>query len=383
MRKDILNIHPLLDKDKQEKARQYEKENRVLGLVGSLLILGIVLEFYFSSLSYRVSSMFSNVSVFWIFLLYIGIFQLTLFLLGIPLSYYSSYVHEHKWKFSNHTRKSWAWEQVKSFFVNLLLMYLVLGLLFWILVKFPDKWWFIAGLSAALVMVVFATLFPVVILPIFNKYTPIADEKLTKTLARILSTGGLESSGFFKEDMSRQTKKENAFLIGLGRTRRVVLGDNLLDNMSLPEIESIIAHEVGHYRYRHIWKNILLGTGQQLIIFFVLQQLMQYFFPGFPASTRENLVVFPIFVILLGAISMLLFGPLSLALSRNFEHQADHYALTAVNDKTAFVSALAGLANRNLANAYPARWIKLLYYSHPPIGERLKMAELHNPESNT
>lgn len=375
MRKILTDIHPLLDKTEQIRARRYERENRLLGLLGSLLTLGIVLGFYFSGLSSYLSNIFPNLAIVWIFLLYFGIFQGFLFLLGAPLSYYSGYVHEHKWKFSNHTRKSWAWEQLKSFFVGLFLMFLVLGLLFWVLAAFPEKWWFIAGLAAVLVSVVFATLFPIVVLPLFNKYTLIDDEQLISALSSILKQGGLKSSGFFKEDMSRQTKKENAFLVGLGRTRRVVLGDNLLDNMSMSEIETIIAHEVGHFKYRHIWKNILLGTIQQLIIFFILYHLMDWLFPGFPASTRENLAVFPIFAILMGSISMLLFGPLSLAISRMFERQADKYALNAVSNKNAYKTALAGLANRNLSNAYPEWWIKLLYYSHPPIGERLLMAE--------
>jgi STE24 endopeptidase len=185
----------------------------------------------------------------------------------------------------------------------------------------------------------------------------------------------LKSSGFFREDMSRQTKKENAFLAGLGRTRRVVLGDNLMDNMKTPEVESIIAHEVGHFRYRHIWKGIAAGTCQQMIVFFVLHLIMRYFFPGFPGGVKENLVIFPIFLILLSALSGILFGPLNNALSRHFERQADAYALDSIQEKRAFQTALAGLADRNLSNAHPPWWIKLLYYSHPPIGERLSFAD--------
>jgi STE24 endopeptidase len=370
-------IHPLLDKEKQHQARQYEREKRLLGLAGMLVSLAILLAFYFSGLSTWLANLFPQRSILWMFLVYVAVFQTSLVIISFPLSFYSSYIHEHKWKFSNHTLKSWLWEQVKSFVVSFFIMLIVLGLLFWIMSISPRLWWLFAGLTMAAVSIIFATLFPVVILPIFNKYTPIHDEDLTSALDGILSQGGLKSSGFFKEDMSRQTKKENAFLAGLGKTRRVVLGDNLMENMSVPEIGSIIAHEVGHYHHRHIWKNIFIGAGQQLVVFFILDQIMQLVFPQFLSSTRANLNLLPFLAIIGGGISMLGFGPISNTLSRHFERQADRYTLKCIDSKEPFVTALAGLANRNLANAYPEWWVRMLYYSHPPIGERLEMAERH------
>jgi len=229
-----------------------------------------------------------------------------------------------------------------------------------------------------LVSVVFATIFPVVIAPIFNKYTPIEDEELTTALDDLLTRSGLKSGGFFKEDMSRQTKKENAFLSGLGKTRRVVLGDNLLQNMSVPEIKSIIAHEIGHFKYHHIWKNIGIGTLQQFAAFFIVHFLLLRVSPRFLSSVEWNLSLLPLFAILLGGVSLLVFAPVNNALSRSFEKQADKYALEKTEDTKAFMAALAGLANRNLSNAYPEWWVKYLYYSHPPIGERLELAESYS-----
>ena len=368
-------IHPLLDKDKQRQARRYEKENRLLGLANMVLSLAVLLVFFYSGLSSRLAGCCPGHSLIWTFLVYMAAFQGGVFILGLPLSYYSGYVHEHKWGFSNHTPKSWIIEKVKSFLVGSGLMLLLMGVLFWVMAVYTQWWWLIAGLAMALFSVIFATLFPIIILPLFNKYTPIQDEALTAALEKTLSRGGLKSSGFFKEDMSRQTKKENAFLAGLGKTRRVVLGDNLMENMTIPEIESIIAHEVGHFKYRHIWKNIALGTFQQLIVFFLVHLAVKSMFPGFLISTRVNLTLFPILLIFMGGIGTLLFGPLSNAISRSFEIQADQYALKNISQGRTFITALAGLANRNLANAYPEWWVKILYYSHPPIGERLQAAE--------
>ena len=368
-------FHPLLDRDKQASARQYEKEKRFLGLLGLIISFCVLMIFYFSGMSHALAYLFLGRNVIYAFVIYVIALQTLLFLFGFPLSFYSGYIHEHKWDFSNQTKRSWLLEQMKSYLVGIGLLLILLGLLFFIMDRYPYDWWWIAGMAMAFVSTVFATLFPVLILPIFNKYTPVENKELTDALDRILSDGGLKSSGFFVEDMSRQTKKENAFLAGLGRTRRVVLGDNLIANMTVSEIVSIIAHEVGHFRYRHIWKHIVFGSLQQLVVFFLLNLIMKAAFPMFLSSTRANLSLFPFLAVLMGILSGLLFGPLSHALSRHFETQADRYALKSIPHKDAFVTALAGLANRNLSNAYPSWWMILLYYSHPPIGERLRMAE--------
>jgi len=371
----VNTIHPLLDAEKQRQARLYEKEKRLLGLAGMLVSLGILLLFYFSGASGGWASLFPGKSPIPAFLFYVAAFMSAMTLISLPLDYYRGCVHEHKWKFSNQTARSWLWEKVKSFLVSLALAWIVLGLLLWIMASWPRLWWLIAGLAMALVSTVFATLFPVLIMPLFNKYTPILDQGLTAALGNFLTKEGLKSGGFFKEDMSRQTKKENAFLAGLGKTRRVILSDNLMNNMTVPEVVSVIAHEVGHYKHKHILKSILAGSAQQVVVFFGLNIVMRGVFPEFLSSTRSNLALLPIFLIVMGALSGLLFGPLSMALSRHFERQSDRFALESTDDKQSFMTAMAGLANRNLANAYPARWMTILFYSHPPIGERLKMAE--------
>lgn len=367
------NIHPLLDADKQLQAQKYEKENRLFGLLGSVISLAFVLWFYFSGYSTEIA--FMNFSFIWTFLIYVVIFLTLSTLIGLPLGYYTGYVREHKWGFSNYTHKTWSVDQLKSFLLSLVLFPLLLGLLYWVFAAFPDIWWLVAGGAMAVVSVIFATLFPVVIAPIFNKYDPIEDENLVNQLTVILEKAGLKPGGFFRQDMSKQTKKENAFLGGLGKTRRVVMADNLLEKMSQNEIASVIAHEVGHYRYGHLPKNIVIGTAQQLVTFFLLDIVIKFFFPSFLTSNAANLALFPMIGLTMGILSGFLFGPLNNWISRSFERQADNCSLELYPEKDAFLGAMAGLANRNLSNAYPSGWVKWLYYSHPPIGERLAFAE--------
>ncbi len=374
-------IHFLLDPEKQRLARRYEKEKRRLGIAGILISFLLVLGFYYSGLSAWAARLFPGAPFFYAVFSYGALFLVLMTVFSLPLNFYSGYVHEHKWRFSNQTVKAWLWDQLKSFAVGLVLFALLLGLLLWVMIQSPQSWWLIAGGGMAVISVIFATLFPVLILPLFNRYTPIEDEELTASLDNILARGGLKSSGFFEQDMSRQTKKENAFLAGLGKTRRVVLADNLIANMTVPEIESIIAHEVGHFKRRHIWKHIGTGTGLQILVFFLTHQVMQRAFPSFLSSPRANLALLPPLFILIGFFGGFLFAPFAQALSRRFERQADTYALNAISSPRSFQSALAGLADRNLSNAYPAWWIKLFYYSHPPIGERLAAADAYSMTS--
>ena len=368
-----VEIHPFLDEEKQLKAKTYENEKRKIGIASSLLSLVFILLFYFSGLSDYLANI--NLSFIYVFLIYVTVFQILSTVIGVPLGYYSSFIHEHKWGFSNYTNRTWIIDQLKSFAVSLILLPILLGIFFWVLWKFPETWWLVAATVTTLVSIVFVTLFPVVILPIFNKYDIIEDETLTGQLSEILHKAGLKPSGFFRQDMSRQTKKENAFLAGMGKTRRVVIADNLLEHMSLSEIKSVIAHEVGHYRYSHLPKNILIGTVQQLIIFYLLNIIMKVLYPEFLTSNTNNLSLFPMFSLIMSLLSSLLFGPLNNLISRYFERQADRTSLELYPDKDSFQKAMAGLANRNLSNAYPEWWVKLLYYSHPPIGERLSFAE--------
>jgi len=368
-----MNIHPLLDRKKQIVALKYETKKRRASFAGT--VVGFILTLCFILFISRPLLDILPKFAFFRFLFFF--WALALFSLPFDLffSYRSGYKIEHEFGFSNQNKRAFFTDEVKGFLINLVINPLLALILLLAFRLSPDLWWLWAACAMILVSVIFATLYPVLIMPLFNKYTPIEDEDLTSRLGLILKKGGLKIKGFFIQDMSRQTKKENAFLGGLGKTRRVVLSDNIIDNMSVSELENVLAHEVGHYRYKHIWKNIFLGALYQVLIFFISHQVMMLINPDFLKSFDNMLLAYPIFLLCFGVLHMLFIGPISKAVSRYFERQADRYALDMTQDPDAFKSAMAGLANRNLSNAYPTPFIKIMYYSHPPIGERLDLAE--------
>lgn len=375
----MVNIHPLLDTVKQIRAQEYEIKKRRTSFFN--LILGFTLTLIFILvISHPLLEHLPKFPAFrfLLFLWTLAVFSLPFDLI---LSYRSGYKLEHEFGFSNQNKKQFFKDEFKGFLINLIINPLIALILFLAFRVTPELWWLWAACAMIFVSVVFATLYPVVIMPLFNKYTVIEDEELTTRLGAILRKGGLKIKGFYLQDMSRQTKKENAFLGGLGKTRRVVLSDNIINNMSLDELETVIAHEVGHYKYQHMWKNIFLGAIYQLIIFFLSHQIMLRINPDFLKSFDNMLLAYPIFLLCFGILHMLIIGPLSNAVSRYFENQADSYALDMTQNPEAFQSAMAGLANRNLSNAYPTPFIKFMYYSHPPVGERLKRGDIWSSQN--
>ncbi len=372
------DIHPLLDKEKQEEAKVYEWTNRKIGLWGMLVSAAFNLGFYFSGLSSEIanSNFFSSVIV--VFIVYMFIYASLQEIVGIPLSYLSGFVIEKKYGFSNQTRGEWFKEHLKSFLVSLILSLIIFGALLYIFQRFENLWWLLASCFMVFFSVVISIIFPVWIMPIFHKYEPIENEGLKDSLKGILEKGGLKIKGFFREDTSRKTTKENAMLAGLGKTKRVILTDNIINNMKADEIRTVLAHEVGHYKRAHMPKMIFTGLFFNLFSFYLLHLTFTTLFPKFLSGVRANITLLPMFLLFLSIVDLTFLKILQNALVRLFENQADDEALELTEDPEAFKKAMAGLANRNLSNAYPNFWVKLIYYSHPPIGERLSRAEKYN-----
>ncbi|MBN2780685.1 MAG: M48 family metallopeptidase [Candidatus Marinimicrobia bacterium] len=365
-------IHPFLDPEKQLRARRYETQKRRLSFYQ--LVSGFLISLVFILwISRPLLSRLPDFPAFR-FLLFLWALSFISLPTDLIFSYLSGYRIEHAYGFSNQNKRQFFGDEFKGFAVNLIITPLLALVLFLAFRFSPGYWWFWAACAMILVSGIFATLYPVVILPLFNKYTPIEDQDLTQRLGSILEKGGLKIKGFYLQDMSRQTKKENAFLGGLGRTRRVVLSDNILKNMRTDELETVIAHEVGHYKHRHIVKNIFIGALFQLLTFFLSHHIMLWIHPDYLSGFDSMLAALPVFFLCFGFLNMIIVSPLAHALSRYFERQADRYALDRTSDPEAFQRAMAGLANRNLSNAYPTPFIKWMYYSHPPVGDRLQAA---------
>jgi STE24 endopeptidase len=295
-------------------------------------------------------------------------------LVSLPLSFYSHYVVEHQFGLSNQSLARWIRNWTLS---NVLTIVLGIALnvgLFWIIWHTGNYWWLIAAAAFFVVSVVLGQLAPVLIVPLFYKVEPIDDAELDARMKQLANGTGLTIQGVYRLGLSADTQKANAMLAGLGKTRRVLMGDTLLENFTPDEIDVIFAHELGHHVHKHIPKMIATGVVVSLAGFYLIDRVLVWW-AGIPTAAAAPVASLPLVMFTLTAFSLLL-SPLQNAISRFYERQSDRYALTRTNNPSAYRSAFWKLARLNKADTEPHRLEVIMLHSHPPISERLAMADV-------
>lgn len=298
----------------------------------------------------------------------------TLELVSLPLDFWSSYVVEHKYQLSNQTLAAWIRQRVKMYLVGGVLGWLLLSGLYAVLWAAGDWWWLWATAGWLLVTLVLGQLLPVLILPIFYKVTPLDDVSLLERLRNLATGTGLTVQGAYRLHLSEETKKANAALAGLGRTRRVLLGDTLLDQFTPEEIEVVFAHELGHHVHRHLPKMIAVHVALALVGFWLVDVILRWAAPAVGYADLHDPTALPLLLLVLSLFGLLL-SPAQNALSRLFERQCDRYALDRTRNPEAYRSAFTKLARVNKADPDPHPLVVWLFHDHPAIRERLRMAD--------
>ncbi len=287
-----------------------------------------------------------------------------------PLNYYTDFYLEHKYNLSNQTFTKWIWEGIKETLVGGAIGLPLLLLFYWVIKTFGLMWWLPFSVLMFILSVILAQIVPIIILPIFYKVTPIENENLKERILRLSKDAGLKVENVFKFDMSKNTKKANAAFTGLGKTKRILLGDTLLDNYSEDEIETVIAHELGHYKRKHIIKNIFISTISSFLIFYLIAQLHQLSLNWFGFSSITQIASLPL-LMLWGALIGLVQQPITNWISRKYEYEADKYAIQVTNKRDAFASTLEKLTTQNLSDKEPHPFVEWFFYSHPSIKKRI------------
>ena len=294
---------------------------------------------------------------------------------SFPLACFAGYVIEHRFGLSRQSFGHWLARHAKRFGIAVVFgaaIVVALYALFW----FVGAWWWVAAaVGFFLLSVVLGQLAPVLILPLFYKIERLDKPELAARVSQLAAESGLSIEGVYRMVLSDETAKANAMLAGLGRTRRVLLGDTLLDSFSLDEIEVVFAHEIGHHVYRHIPKLMALGFVYSLAGFWICDRVLALWIGPTEYDPQQMPVyALPMLMFVLGAFSLVL-GPLQNVASRRFERQCDRFALVKTGLREAYVSAFQKLAKLNKDDPDPPWLAVLLFHSHPPIAERIGMAE--------
>jgi STE24 endopeptidase len=294
-------------------------------------------------------------------------------LIQLPLAFYEGVTLERRYGLSTESTGGWWKDHLKGWAIGTAFG-LVAALGIWLLIRWnPALWWLAAALLFSLVVVALAQLAPVLLLPLFYEVKPLARDALAARLKALADRAGAPVLGTFEWRLSDRTKKANAALAGLGRTRRIFLSDTLLADYSDDEIEVILAHELAHHVHHDIWRAIVFETALIGLGFYISDAVLTAWSGSFGAEGKADVATLPLLLLTMGAVSLVLM-PLRNALSRSHERRADRFALTMTRNLEAFVTAMKRLAAQNLAEEEPSPIVEALFHSHPSISARISAA---------
>jgi STE24 endopeptidase len=309
-------------------------------------------------------------------LIFIGALAAIGSITGLPFTLYNTFVLEKKYGFSTITWKIWMSDLIKSLIVSVILMSIMISAFMAFVYYLPKSWWFWAWVFFTLFEIILLWLYPVLIAPLFNKYEPIRDELLKEKITALLDKVGLKAKGIYQVDAGKRSRHTNAYFTGIGKTKRIVLYDTLLASHAPEEIIAVLAHEIGHWKKKHILRQLVFMIGISLVLLYLV-----YLVVGSPIlysafGIQHTPVYAGLFLVslYLGAIKFFL-SPVGAAVMRRYEREADRMAFELTGNAQPMINALKRLAKDNLSNLHPHPLYVWFYYSHPPLIERIEFLQ--------
>jgi len=356
----------------EDRASRYHRLKRQVGIISVCWTLALFAGLLFTggSVAIRNRAGQSALAVFF----YVAIVLLLNEVGSLPLSFYSGFVLERRYVLSSEPLARWCVDQVKSFAIGLVFSTIAAAIVYGFIRMSPEHWWLQAGAVFALLIVGLTNVAPVVLLPLFYRVKPLERAALHARLLGLAERAGAKVVGAYEWGLGEKTRKANAALAGLGGTRRILVSDTMLADYTDDEIEVVLAHELAHHVHGDIWKGIALESALILAGFYLASRLLAAFAPTFGLQGVADVAGLPLLVLAAATVSLVMV-PFAHAMSRAFERSADRFALRLTRNPGAFVSAMRRLAAQNLAEEHPSRIVQILFYSHPPVRERIAAAE--------
>ncbi|HPD57500.1 MAG TPA: M48 family metallopeptidase [Smithellaceae bacterium] len=373
--KDIpAGFEQIINQQTLARMMDYSVEHSRLGAKESIVDDCLTLVVIFILLPVLVNAIVGlNVHLIWQALIFFGIFAVLGGIIGLPFDIYENFVLEKKYGFSTMTWRIWITDLIKTAIISAIMLFIIVGALMTFILYFKKSWWFWGWLFFTGFQILLIWLYPVVIAPLFNKYEPVKDEMLKDKITAMMEKAGLKTKGIFQVDEGKRSRHTNAYFTGIGKTKRIVLFDTLLASHSHEEILAVLAHEIGHWKKRHIAKKLIfMITGSLALLYGVY--LAVNWSPLYDAFRLKQTPVYAgLFLIslYLGTAGFFL-GPIAAAISRRYEKEADFMAWQLTGTAAPMVDALRRLAKDNLANLHPHPFYARFYYSHPPLVQRIE-----------
>ncbi len=360
------------------KAKSYQRiktrlvfVNLAVTLLLLLIAIGFGVSIWMRNLALSTGEFFP-VSV----LAYFALFSLYFFIADFPLSVYSGYFLEKKYELSNQTFAGWLGEMLKKSVLSFVLALILIEIFYLLVRAFPDHWWWMIWIVWAIFTLVLGRLAPVFIFPLFYKFKLLENEDLRQRILNLVKSNGLQIQNVYTFNMSKTTKKANAAFCGMGKTRRVILADTLIENFTPEEIEVVVAHEMGHCKLNHIWKRLIWGLVISLIAFFLLDKICGYLSYELGYEGVQDLAAFPLLALVFFLFSLVLM-PAENAYSRKHEFEADDFAYEKTQFRSSCIPLMEKLARLNLSDPDPHPVIEFILYDHPSIRRRIERFKVH------
>ncbi len=379
MRKFGLTVPPALegqiDSEVLRKILAYETDKMRFGFKSSLFNTTVTALFIFGGVLNLYNSWVASLHMPFIVsgVLFFLVLNYANSLLSVPFSLYRTFKIENRHGFNTMTQKLWVKDFLKSIMLSTVIISVLVSGGLWIVESSPDSWWLLVWLFFLLFSLFMMYVSPYVIEPLFNTFSPIEDQDLVERIRRLLIKIGITVSRVFRMDASRRSRHTNAYFSGIGRVKRIILYDTLLDTMNQDEILAVLAHEAGHWKRKHILKTIV---ATEVLSFFILYGVFLLCRTDFLTDSflieHETFLAKMVLIGFLGGIISLPFAPLSSSVSRWFEREADRFAFSLTGNKSSMISALVKLSMDNLSNFHPHPLYAAFYYSHPPMIRRIR-----------
>jgi STE24 endopeptidase len=365
----------------EDKASKYHRLRRRADLLGTASAGVVLLALAATGLSHRLREVAAAISR-WVpeafndavmVAIVTILLMLVLAIVELPFAYYQGYLLEHRYGLSTQSRGHWWSDQFKGVLLGVALATIGASVVYGALRQWPGHWWWMSAIVFAIATIGLAQLAPVLLLPIFYTFKPLDRPALAERLMKLAGNARTHVNGVFEWVLSSHTRKANAALAGLGTTRRILLSDTLLADYSEDEIEVILAHELAHHVHRDLWRGIAVHSVALFGGFFMLSLVLAAVAEPLGLRGLSDPAGLPA-LLLAGGVWTFLLLPVVNALSRAQERAADRYALQATRNVDAFVTAMKRLSQQNLAEDNPSTLVRWLFYSHPPIRERIDAA---------
>jgi Zn-dependent protease with chaperone function len=365
-------------------AVRYYQSGHVVWVVSNLIGLAIPALFLWTGWSARLRTISARIGR-WRYTsvgVYGALFVAATTLMELPWNFYVVFVRQHAYGLSNQTLGKYASDLTTGTVLGMVVTFLVLGIPYLLLKASPRRWWLYTGLLVLPFSVLVMLIVPIWVEPLFNDFSPLANKQLEERILALAERSGIEGSRVYEVKKSVDTKALNAYVTGIWTTKRIVLWDTLLAELSEEEILAVMGHEMGHYVLGHVVRSIAVATLTAILALWmahvIVSRLLNRFKKSFGFDSLSDVASLPLLVLILNGVG-LIGQPVVLAFSRYQEHEADRFTLELTQDNEAAAQAFVKLQTTNLGYPRPGLFYKLWRSTHPPIGERIDFCNDYRP----